>query len=322
MKKTCIFMLLFVLFFQFSPALVCFAEAPPSEVTEIRLEEEPPTEAFWEYEYVGEIIAPEMVVLKEFVAQYTNTELASEITELIYTYSLAYGVDPLIVAAMAFRESNFHPSIRGGSGEYGMMQIMPGTGQWIAKKLKVENFAPSDMFDLEMNIEFAIYYLSVTTREFKSTWKGVLAYNAGSNGARKYLKTNNLYEHRYVKKVKKTYDELADALEKQKAKGVTVWDENSGTCLVVTLPENSSMRTPSESPLVLHSHYLFLPVSSHPDSLTSTLLMGNPLAGAENQTSLQPFTVWELPLNWIQGMNYSIPMHYALNNNSFGTGEG
>lgn len=46
------------------------------------------------------------------------------------------------------------------------------------------------------------------TREFRDTQQGVLAYNRGSYGARKWLQERDPEEHRYVVKVMRTYRKL------------------------------------------------------------------------------------------------------------------
>src|SRR5438552_1817359 len=65
--------------------------------------------------------------------------LASVITEA----GQKYGVDPNLVAAMAFRESRFNPTAVSSRGAQGVMQLMPRT----ARALGV-----ADSFDARQNI--------------------------------------------------------------------------------------------------------------------------------------------------------------------------
>ncbi|MTI95403.1 MAG: lytic transglycosylase domain-containing protein [Firmicutes bacterium] len=134
---------------------------------------------------------------------------ADDISRAIVTQAVAADIDPYLLLSVAVVESDCRPVVRGGSGEYGMMQVMPGTGRWIAGRLGYADFEPSQLQDAQMNIQFATYYLRTGIAEFGGdTQKGLLAYNRGSGGARKWLKENRSDEHRYVKRVIQAYGEV------------------------------------------------------------------------------------------------------------------
>src|SRR5213596_3202470 len=65
--------------------------------------------------------------------------LASVINDAAKTY----GVDPNLVAAMAFRESRFDPSAVSTRGAQGVMQLMPKTARAVGVR---------DAFDARQNI--------------------------------------------------------------------------------------------------------------------------------------------------------------------------
>lgn len=151
------------------------------------------------------------VIVKDLraIIEQANPEQAEEIAQIIYEEAAKRGVDPLILTAMAYRESHFNPNARGKSGEYGLIQIMPSTGAWIAQKLGYTDWKPEDMLDIRTNVRFAAYYLWAVTKDMGGdTWKGVLAYNAGPGGAKKWLAGNSLGAHDYVQKVMSTYQSL------------------------------------------------------------------------------------------------------------------
>src|SRR5690554_6568612 len=67
----------------------------------------------------------------EAIEEINSTLKPDELKDMgqaIVHYSVAAGIDPLLLTAMAKVESNCRPGARGGSGEYGMLQVMPGTG--------------------------------------------------------------------------------------------------------------------------------------------------------------------------------------------------
>lgn len=159
---------------------------------------------------IQELILQVTEVIQE-VNQTLLPEEASEIGRIIVHQAAAAEVDPWLLLSIAITESHCRPAVRGGSGEYGLMQVMPGTGRWIAGRLGYRAWSPEALWDIETNVQFAAFYLKVTTREFGGDLsKGVLAYNRGSTGARAWLQENMAEEHRYVRKVNSTYGRLAN----------------------------------------------------------------------------------------------------------------
>lgn len=70
-----------------------------------------------------------------------------------------HGVDPLLVKAVIWQESRFHPDKLGGHGERGLMQVTePAAQDWVAAE-KIETFVPEDLLDPRTNIEVGTWYL-------------------------------------------------------------------------------------------------------------------------------------------------------------------
>ena len=63
------------------------------------------------------------------------------------------GVDPMVIKAVAWRESRFQADKEGSQGERGLMQITDAAAREWVKSEKVANFAPEDLFDPKTNIE-------------------------------------------------------------------------------------------------------------------------------------------------------------------------
>ena len=162
--------------------------------------------------YSREEIKEKVLGIAEII-QEVNTILdptqAEEISQVIVTNALAANIDPLLLLSVAITESHCRPVVRGGSGEYGMMQVMPSTGRWIAGRLGYQEFKPEDLMDLKTNIQFAAFYLRISIREFGGdVYKGLLAYNRGSRQAREWLQEHSAASHQYVRKVMNTYEEV------------------------------------------------------------------------------------------------------------------
>ncbi len=93
-------------------------------------------------------------------------------------YSLAYGVDYRLVAAVIRQESNWQSAIVSNRGAVGLMQLMPAT----AAMLKVN---PRDPID---NLRGGIAYLAGLLSNYGSVRSALIAYNAGPAHADQVLR--------------------------------------------------------------------------------------------------------------------------------------
>lgn len=89
-------------------------------------------------------------------------------------------VDPFLVAALIRQESMFNPRARSPVGAAGLMQVMPQTGNALARKLGIQRFRPDMLMQPELNIAFGVEYLAEQLRVYGHRIDAVLAaYNAG-----------------------------------------------------------------------------------------------------------------------------------------------
>lgn len=159
-------------------------------------------------EEVSDLVQQVAEVIRE-VNKTLTTEQVDEISQVVVTQALAADIDPWLLVSMAITESHFRPAVRGGSGEYGMLQVMPGTGRWIAGRMGYSEWVPEQLFDFRTNVQYAAFYLRISIREFGGdTIRGVLAYNRGGRGAREWMAEHCPGDHRYVRKVMTTYRQL------------------------------------------------------------------------------------------------------------------
>jgi soluble lytic murein transglycosylase len=97
------------------------------------------------------------------------------------------GLDPLLVVAVIRTESSFNNYAVSPVGAMGLMQVMPGTGQWLAERRGIALGRTSHLFDSELNIELGTWYLAELIGRFGAVDKALVAYNAGPGAARKIL---------------------------------------------------------------------------------------------------------------------------------------
>ncbi len=110
-----------------------------------------------------------------------------EYPTLIQKYAKEYDLDPYLIASVIHVESKSNSNAVSPVGATGLMQIMPDTGEWIAKKLKIENYSQQTLYDPETNIRMGCWYLSFLQERFDSTDTVVAAYNAGHGRIQKWL---------------------------------------------------------------------------------------------------------------------------------------
>lgn len=100
------------------------------------------------------------------------------------TAAREHEVDAALLFGIARQESRFAPDIVSSAGAVGLMQLMPPTAQWVAKKLKRSDFRPSQISDVATNTQFGAYYFKYWfDRLDQMPALAAAAYNAGPGRA-------------------------------------------------------------------------------------------------------------------------------------------
>lgn len=95
-----------------------------------------------------------------------------------------------LVKAIARRESEFDPAVVSSADARGLMQVLPGTAQMMARRLGVPFDAASLTRDADMNARFGAAYLAELRDEFGPSLALVAAgYNAGPGRPRQWIQT-------------------------------------------------------------------------------------------------------------------------------------
>ena len=90
------------------------------------------------------------------------------------------GLDPAYVYGLIRQESRFIMDARSGVGASGLMQVMPATARWTAKKIGLVNFTADQINDRETNIAIGTGYLKLVLDDFAGSMPlAAAAYNAG-----------------------------------------------------------------------------------------------------------------------------------------------
>ncbi len=109
----------------------------------------------------------------------------------IVTYARRNDIDPFLVAAVIKNESEFKPGAVSPVGAIGMMQIMPETGEWIAKQMGLNRYDVDSLYNPGVNIRMGCWYLSELKYEFKDNLLlMMMAYNAGRGNTHGWMTAN------------------------------------------------------------------------------------------------------------------------------------
>lgn len=98
------------------------------------------------------------------------------------------GLDPRLVVALMRTESGFNPQAVSEKGARGLMQVLPATGDWVARQLGLEPFHPDRLFEPAVNIRVGTWYLAYLRNQFAGNIVlAVAAYNGGVTNVRGWL---------------------------------------------------------------------------------------------------------------------------------------
>jgi soluble lytic murein transglycosylase len=96
------------------------------------------------------------------------------------------GLDPAYVFGLIRQESRFITDARSSVGASGLMQVMPATARWVAKKLGLR-FTPEMITDRDTNLRLGTAYLKLVLDDFGgSQAMAAAAYNAGPGRPRRW----------------------------------------------------------------------------------------------------------------------------------------
>lgn len=128
--------------------------------------------------------------------------LAADKTNRVHNFALRYptpyraylqkaardkDIDEAWVYGIIRQESRFMHYAKSSVGAGGLMQVMPATAKWIAKKLAWNSYHDGMLHDIDTNVHLGTYYMRFTLDTFNGQEAmATAAYNAGPSRARKW----------------------------------------------------------------------------------------------------------------------------------------
>jgi LysM repeat protein len=101
----------------------------------------------------------------------------SEVAQLVRSTALRWGVDPRLALGISWQESGFNQRMVSSVGAIGAMQVMPGTGRFVADYLVHRAL---NLYDARDNVTAGVALLAVLLRETRGNARvAVAAYYQG-----------------------------------------------------------------------------------------------------------------------------------------------
>jgi len=97
------------------------------------------------------------------------------------------GLDPAWVYGLMRQESRFIMDAKSSAGAKGLMQLMPATARWVAKKIGMTHYHPAKVTDMDINVTLGTHYMKMVMDSLDNhPVLASAAYNAGPGRARKW----------------------------------------------------------------------------------------------------------------------------------------
>ena len=110
--------------------------------------------------------------------------------ELMHAHTHPLGLDKAWVYGLIRQESRFIQHARSHVGASGLMQLMPATAKYVARKIGMNDFHPSQVNDININIALGSNYLSMVLNDLDGSQAlASAAYNAGPGRPRAWRST-------------------------------------------------------------------------------------------------------------------------------------
>jgi len=111
---------------------------------------------------------------------YLRARYPLEYEQLVRASAQRRDLDPALVAAVIYAESRFDPNVSSSAGAVGLMQILPETAEFIARKTGGSDFVRADLRDPEINVRYGTWLLDYLRDYYDGNIVTALAaYHAG-----------------------------------------------------------------------------------------------------------------------------------------------
>ncbi|MBS0338030.1 MAG: lytic transglycosylase domain-containing protein [Proteobacteria bacterium] len=138
--------------------------------------------------------------------------------ETFRAQSQAFGVEEAWLYGLTRQESRFIANARSSAGAQGLMQLMPTTARWVARKIGL-TISPSRVIEVDTNVTLGARYVKLVLDDLGHPVMASAAYNAGPGRARRWRDVKPLEGAIYAESI--PFNETRDYVKKVMAN--TYW---------------------------------------------------------------------------------------------------
>jgi len=133
------------------------------------------------------------------------------VIDQIFIAQNEHGFDPSLLLGLMQVESGFNPAARSSAGALGLMQVIPFSGQLMARELGIEWRGASTLLDPVANVRIGVAYLARMRETFQDIALALAAYNVGPGRLQDILDAGHRPTGSYARKVQSSQAEIASA---------------------------------------------------------------------------------------------------------------
>jgi soluble lytic murein transglycosylase len=138
---------------------------------------------------VGLVIVVVVVLVSMPIVKKTVNEFSLPLTnaDVIRQQAAQKHLDPALIAGVIYAETKFDPR-SSAAGALGLMQVMPQTAEFLARRSGATTFTVADLGTPAVNIAYGSYYLRYLMNEYHGNVKLALAaYNGGESNVDRWI---------------------------------------------------------------------------------------------------------------------------------------
>lgn len=131
-----------------------------------------------------------------------NLRYPTPYRDLMKNSAAEMNVDEAWIYGLTRQESRFMHYAKSGVGASGLMQLMPATAKWAAKRMGLSSYSNEQIHDLNTNIEIGTYYMRHTLDLMNGqAVMATAAYNAGPSRAKRWMAPKPMEAAVYIESI-------------------------------------------------------------------------------------------------------------------------
>jgi soluble lytic murein transglycosylase len=144
---------------------------------------------------LGGVIVAAVLAAPLFQKAVTEFNLPLQHQDIIRQQAADKHLDPALIAAVIYAETKFDPR-PSAAGAQGLMQIMPQTAEFLARRSGATTFTTADLATPQVNIAYGSYYLRYLLDEYNGRIVPALAaYNGGEANVNRWVAAAHDHGH-------------------------------------------------------------------------------------------------------------------------------